>query len=636
MINTLEERIDEFLYGKEPDAMEPKLEVMVQSAELRGIFDPLAETQYPFVEIYEDHKHFANTHGYCADRWAQMDEIEISVKPVWNQRFHLRANGSRYYRFVVCLDHHVRMRTICGECGFAASDAWAAAGNAGGPVALSAMIVRRNEITGVLRLVMNLVAPGEPGLPRGLSKPDDYDTYEWNKPDLLKLGDRSALFDARAIGAEHRARAHQEEIFPPTVKAPDFPVHRSPAPEPPQQRTWMPTPALPQPAPTPPQTWGPPPSQSNPQPPPVTMPAQPPPMTVPMSPPLLYSAPAPSPTAFKSEPIMTAQHVAPMPTQYMSTPSPPVQCHVAMPVPSMLEATVPATQAPTAPSSRNEDVPVRLRIDGINLSRLSSEARRQLESGVVARLAKMLGIPTADVRDTLGRPASITLRAGSVIAEGAIRGLDFGNVRTTLKSDLSMMELVTAALSVPGVRSATTGTVEATAEVFDPAGPPPFERPPVSQRQRATTEVEVAPQWLPPSSRPMAPPSTAIQSLPARPTAESMVAMPDMESMVAAPAPLAWSSAPAVRAYHDIAPPVQAMETFLADNSQLRADTAGLGFRQSKNYSDKAVSPTGQPECLEWGKVIQGVDEGDGWVRVAPSRFLPMMLSGKSVLQIKR
>lgn len=327
---------------------------------------------------------------------------------------------------------------------------------------------------------------------------------------------------------------------------------------------------------------------------------------------------------------MTAQPPAPMPTQYMSAPQPsyPARAPAPMPVPSMLGVGVPAKQVPTVPPPRSEDVPVRLRIEGINLPRLSSEARRQLESGVVTRLAKMLGVPTADVRDTLGRPASITLRPGSVIAEGAIRGLDFSSVRMTLKADLSMMELVTAALSVPGVRNATSGTVEATAEVFDPSGPPPFERPQPAQRPRATTEVVVAPEWRPPpASRPFAPPSTAVQSLPAPCAVESMVATPPQIE------PLAWSSAPAVVAYASNSP--TGMSTFFADNSQLRADTAGLGYRQSKDFNDKAVSPTGHPECLEWNDVVQGVNEGDGWLRVGPDRFLPMTLEGKPVLQIR-
>jgi hypothetical protein len=51
-------------------------------------------------------------------------------------------------------------------------------------------------------------------------------------------------------------------------------------------------------------------------------------------------------------------------------------------------------------------------------------------------------------------------------------------------------------------------------------------------------------------------------------------------------------------------------ENFIADNSVLKSNTPGLGFRSSKKMDDKYAL------ILDWGSSIKGFDEGDGWVRV--------------------
>lgn len=48
-----------------------------------------------------------------------------------------------------------------------------------------------------------------------------------------------------------------------------------------------------------------------------------------------------------------------------------------------------------------------------------------------------------------------------------------------------------------------------------------------------------------------------------------------------------------------------------ADNSQLGADTPGLQYRKSKDLNDRADNP-----LLKWNSIIEGTDEGDGWVKV--------------------
>jgi len=64
---------------------------------------------------------------------------------------------------------------------------------------------------------------------------------------------------------------------------------------------------------------------------------------------------------------------------------------------------------------------------------------------------------------------------------------------------------------------------------------------------------------------------------------------------------------------------------YLIANSALQAVTNGLGYRDSKDMADKSNNM-----AIEWGQVVEGVDEGDGWLKVG-QHFLPMTLEGERV-----
>lgn len=72
----------------------------------------------------------------------------------------------------------------------------------------------------------------------------------------------------------------------------------------------------------------------------------------------------------------------------------------------------------------------------------------------------------------------------------------------------------------------------------------------------------------------------------------------------------------------------EAEATFLVDNSQLRSDTQGLGYRLSKRLDHVEDKSTAM-----WDSTVEGIDESDGWVRVG-QRFLPMQIRGVTVLTI--
>jgi len=70
----------------------------------------------------------------------------------------------------------------------------------------------------------------------------------------------------------------------------------------------------------------------------------------------------------------------------------------------------------------------------------------------------------------------------------------------------------------------------------------------------------------------------------------------------------------------------EAPREFLVDNSELQASTKGLGYRLSKHLHDKDGA-----ELAEWGTLVLGIDQGDGWVKVG-RRYLPTKLNGKNVI----
>ncbi|CAE8659720.1 unnamed protein product, partial [Polarella glacialis] len=67
-------------------------------------------------------------------------------------------------------------------------------------------------------------------------------------------------------------------------------------------------------------------------------------------------------------------------------------------------------------------------------------------------------------------------------------------------------------------------------------------------------------------------------------------------------------------------------ERYLVDNSQLQANSVGLGFRSKKQLDQLVASKT-----AIWGEVMNGTDEGDGWLKVG-RYFLPMIINGTPVL----
>lgn len=50
--------------------------------------------------------------------------------------------------------------------------------------------------------------------------------------------------------------------------------------------------------------------------------------------------------------------------------------------------------------------------------------------------------------------------------------------------------------------------------------------------------------------------------------------------------------------------------------NHIGATTKGLGYRNSKNMSDRNTDTDIKDRLLFWGEMIEGVDDGDGWVRV--------------------
>lgn len=68
---------------------------------------------------------------------------------------------------------------------------------------------------------------------------------------------------------------------------------------------------------------------------------------------------------------------------------------------------------------------------------------------------------------------------------------------------------------------------------------------------------------------------------------------------------------------------------YLVDNSLLKSEKPGLGYRLSANLEDGDYTAAGAP----WGSIVEGRDVGDGWIQVG-NRFLPTELSGVRVLAL--
>lgn len=70
--------------------------------------------------------------------------------------------------------------------------------------------------------------------------------------------------------------------------------------------------------------------------------------------------------------------------------------------------------------------------------------------------------------------------------------------------------------------------------------------------------------------------------------------------------------------------------TVRADNSKLGAVTRGVGYRLRKSMDMDAKDPS-TDNALVWDSDVQGVIEGNEWVRVG-NRYLPIRVNGVVVL----
>lgn len=77
------------------------------------------------------------------------------------------------------------------------------------------------------------------------------------------------------------------------------------------------------------------------------------------------------------------------------------------------------------------------------------------------------------------------------------------------------------------------------------------------------------------------------------------------------------------------APQAPVAKTYIADNSILNAATGGITYRLSKSLSDVKKGAG-----LLWYSSVEGVDEGDGWIKVG-EHYLPTTLNGFRVVLSK-
>lgn len=73
-------------------------------------------------------------------------------------------------------------------------------------------------------------------------------------------------------------------------------------------------------------------------------------------------------------------------------------------------------------------------------------------------------------------------------------------------------------------------------------------------------------------------------------------------------------------------------QKYLVDNSWLKSPCGGLAYRFSKEVKNKDERP-GEQGGAPWSSVVVGEDQGDGWLKVADGRLLPMNIQGVPVLK---
>lgn len=75
------------------------------------------------------------------------------------------------------------------------------------------------------------------------------------------------------------------------------------------------------------------------------------------------------------------------------------------------------------------------------------------------------------------------------------------------------------------------------------------------------------------------------------------------------------------------AKPAQTPKRYIADNSVFRSENPGIHFRGSKNVDDR------KSIRLDWGRIVEGVDDGNGWLEVEGNLFLPTHIVNMRVLK---
>jgi len=129
-VENIIDRVTGQLYMARKD--EELLEIVVVDAGLFKSFDPFSKYQAPYVEITiegPEGRQMIET-STChpkSDDPTDEEEKEASFRPTWNERFMFRAAGGMFVRFDVCIEHHLRNRTLCGTCAFTAEDLWSRA-----------------------------------------------------------------------------------------------------------------------------------------------------------------------------------------------------------------------------------------------------------------------------------------------------------------------------------------------------------------------------------------------------------------------------------------------------------------------------------------------------------------------------
>merc|ERR1712226_1653850 len=68
--------------------------------------------------------------------------------------------------------------------------------------------------------------------------------------------------------------------------------------------------------------------------------------------------------------------------------------------------------------------------------------------------------------------------------------------------------------------------------------------------------------------------------------------------------------------------------SWLVDNSELQACTAGVSYRRSKQFDDKVMDAV-----ATWGSCVNGTDAGDGWLQIQVQSRLEAIQHGRLAMR---